>query len=202
MKISGKLTALTIAMTFPLSAFAVIIEGSFNGQMWEFYSENIEGTPEEKFFAPENYGGFTGTFWYDTDLAGPAVNQTDIGGFVSATYSGPRDWLHTTVHGYNGGTLELTSSGGEDPFSAKPYEEVTVGYTPNFEEEGRHDQLIISYDDNHIYHPRDPNVDASHYRAGSLDLEPGGAFLKELGLIQNASANINPYGGNVVACSH
>jgi len=205
MKIFSKLSSLSKVITFsmvstlPLSASAVIIEGSFEGRMWEYQNTNMEGTADAGFFTDDNaFSGFTGTFWYDTDLAGSAVNDTDIDGSVSATYSGPHDWLHTTVTGHDGGTLALTSSGGTETISAKPYEEISVGYYVDYYDGTQHDRLSVSYDDNFYYHVRDPNLDAQTYRAGSFSLEPAATFLNGLDLIQNASADTNSYGGNVV----
>ena len=192
MKILSKLFSLSkvitfsIASTLPLSASAVIIEGNFEGQMWEWYSLNMEGTPDGEFFKDENaFQGFSGAFWFDTDLATKGPMETDFDGAVSVTYAGPHDWLHTKVTGANGASFDMTSSGGKDTFSEKPYEEITVRSIPNFDDEGPHDQFIVSYDDNSSSHV--PNTSNKGFRQGSFSLEPGGLFLNGLSLIQNAS---------------
>jgi hypothetical protein len=201
MKILNKLTSFfqvltfSIVSTLPLSAFAVIIEGNFEGRMWEWYSLNMEGTPDGEFFKEENaFAGFSGAFWYDTDLATKGSKETDPDGSASVTYSGPHDWLHTRVTGANGASFDLTSSGGTDTFSEKPYEEITVRYFTDLEE-GRSDQFLVAYDDNarHEY-----NSSYGGSREGSFSLEPGGTFLNGLSLIQNASADINSGGWDVV----
>jgi hypothetical protein len=195
MKLS-KILVMSVAITFSLSTSAVIIEGSFSGQIWEFQDTNMEGTIEGKFFADAKASKqFTGTFWYDTDLATKGQQKTDAEGTVSVTYSGPHNWLHTTVTGVNGGILELTSSGGLDTFGEKTYEEVHAEHLPYFGEEAGHDRLLLYYgDDSRIEH----KGSYAGLRQGNLYLEPGGVFLNGLELIQNYSTNTDYYGGNTV----
>src|SRR5688572_21479498 len=77
----SKAIIISIISTLPLPASAIIIEGSFHGRMWEWQSENMEGTPDGKFFTEENaFMPFSGTFWYDTDLATKVETKPPLGG--------------------------------------------------------------------------------------------------------------------------
>ncbi len=119
--------ALLMTLLFSPLASAVIIEGTFSGYSWDILSNNMDVTPDAKFWAANGtgWGGeFTGSFWYDTDLAGAAIID-DFGYGVSATYNGTHNWLHTTlrVHGQN---IEMTSSGAGPTYSATPREQVIV----------------------------------------------------------------------------
>ncbi len=173
---SNKLIVFLIALIVPHSASAVIIEGSFSGMMWDYYETNMHVTPEAKFWnADENaYRGFQGTFWYDTEVA----TQTGLGvvdGDLTATYSGPHNWLHTTLIGANGGTLALTSSGSLAAFSPQPRETISVVHDDD------RDLFSEYYDD---------RADASNYRTGSLSFDSINSevfFLKDLSLIQDFS---------------
>ncbi|MES2826422.1 MAG: PEP-CTERM sorting domain-containing protein [Pseudomonadota bacterium] len=173
---SNKLIVLLMTLIVSHSASAVIIEGSFNGMMWDYYETNMHVTPEAKFWnAEENaYRGFHGTFWYDTEVA----TQTGLGvvdGDLTATYSGPHNWLHTTLVGANGGTLDLTSSGSLGTFTPQPTETISVIHNNDRD-------LFTEY-----YYDRG---DASNYRTGSLSFDSINSdvfFLKDLSLIQDFS---------------
>jgi hypothetical protein len=173
---SNKLIVLLMTSIFSHSASAVIIEGSFDGMMWDYYETNMYVTPEAKFWnAEENaYRGFQGTFWYDTEVA----TQTGLGvvdGDLTATYTGPHNWLHTTLIGANGGTLDLTSSGNLETFSPQPTETISVTHDDD------RDLFIGYYND---------KADPYNYRTGSFSFDSTNSdlfFLKDLSLIQDFS---------------
>ncbi len=72
MKKLSNLIACLLALIFSHSTFAIIMEGTFSGNMTSLDGYNMDVTPDAKFWLPENaHQPFTGTFWYDTDLAGP-----------------------------------------------------------------------------------------------------------------------------------
>lgn len=170
----NKLVAILVTIVFSNSAAAVIIEGSFSGLMWEWQNTNMEITSDATFFSDENaHSPFTGTFWYDTELAGPAVVGGDPWGATSATYSGQHNWLHTTLVGANGAKLDLTSSGQAPTFTANPTENIIVEQYDDGSE--YYDRIFLTYEDN----------DGQSKRQGSLTLESDIAFLNNLGLIQN-----------------
>jgi len=50
---STKLFAVLITLIFSDSASAVIIEGSFEGRMWDYWGTNMELSPEAKFWNGE-----------------------------------------------------------------------------------------------------------------------------------------------------
>lgn len=122
----NKFIPLIFASVFSQSTLAVIIEGRFDGSMWDFGFNNMEKSPDAKFWSEENaYMPFTGTFWYDTDLA----TQTSTGaadGLESAEYAGPRNWIHTTLTGYNGASIELTSNSASTALDPPPTEAIRV----------------------------------------------------------------------------
>jgi len=150
---SNKLIAVLIALIFSPSASAVIIEGSFDGVMWDYSLTNMDLTPDAKFWSDENiYRGFSGNFWYDTDVA----TQTGLGvvdGDLTATYAGPHNWLHTALIAANGGTIDLTSSGSSEILSPHPVETISVTHDDD------RDALSLFYRD---------YADPDHYRVGSL----------------------------------
>ena len=122
----NKLITFLVALIFSSSSSAVIMEGTFSGQMWEWNSSNMEVTPEANFWSDENaFSGFSGSFWFDTELAGPGIVKNDATG-VSATYVGLHNWLHTTLTGANGGSANITSSGASGTFTPQPEEAITV----------------------------------------------------------------------------
>ena len=177
MKNLNKLIALLVTLIFSHCASAVIIEGSFSGKMWDYYETNMYVTPEAKFWnADENsFRGFEGAFWYDTEVA----TQTGFGvvdGDLTATYTGPRNWLHTTLTGANGGTIDLTSSGSLDTFTSQPRENISVVHDDD------RDLFGVYYNDDRI--------GMSDHRNGAFSFESYDSelfFLKDFSLIQNFS---------------
>lgn len=180
MKKSNKVIvcALATMLSFSPSAFALIIEGTFSGTLGQFINENMDVTPEAKFWHEnENeYQPFTGTFWYDTDLAGAEIDsQPD-----RVTYTQERDWIHITLTGANGGSVELNSRGGLPNFSKHPKDSILI--TKYDDGNAIYDMLIMYYFDYQaaIYHGVTPN-----HRQGSLSVTSKTPILNEFGLDQN-----------------
>lgn len=175
MKNLNKLLAFLITAMCSHSASAVIIEGSFSGQMWELTTSNTEVTPDAKFWDTVSWGGISGTFWYDTEVAEQAIIK-DEGNGVSATYAGPHNWLHTSFrYQSNNETLDLTSSGTSGTFTAHPQEQIVLGQYDDGE--GRYDRFLMSYED----------TDGTSSRKGYLHVDPAYTFLDNLDLIQHYS---------------
>lgn len=198
MKISNNVMGCALALTFSFSqsAFALIIEGTFSGTLGQFINENMDVTPEAKFWHEnENeYQLFTGSFWYDTELAGTGLNnpyQPD-----QVTYTQERDWVHASLVGANGGTLDLMSRGGLRNFSKHPKDSVTVGQY----DDGStlYDRLILSYFD---YKPATQHGVTSLHREGSLAIASKTPILDGFGLAQNfefsSELNNNKHIGSV-----
>ena len=127
-----KLMLLVATVFFTHFAGAVIIEGSFSGRTWDVEKHDMEGAPDAKFWEnATSWGGyFEGSFWYDTDLAEAPVIEEYPGSGAYASYSGPHNWLHTTLR-MNGEEIALTSSGKTGTFMSKPYETINLGYQVN-----------------------------------------------------------------------
>jgi hypothetical protein len=175
MKNLNKLIALLLTVVFSHSASAVIIEGSFGGQMWELGRSNMEVTRDAKFWDAVSWGGIWGTFWYDTEVAEQAIIKDEVNG-VSATYAGPRNWLHTNFrYAYSDEILDLTSSGQSGTVTPQPQEEIVLGQYDDGE--GRYDRFLMSYEDN----------DGESFRKGYFHIDPVYTFLDNLDLMQNYS---------------
>ena len=172
-----KIAAISTLFIFSTSAKAVIVEGTFNGLMWEWDNTNMHLTSDAEFFSDENaFRPFTGEFWYDTELASQSSSGVNEWGDAEVVYSGPHNWLHTNLKADNGAILDLTSSGSSPTYTTTPREEISF---VRYED---HDLMSLVYADGELY-------DSRIHRVGSLALEPDVAFLNNLGLIQNTSSN-------------
>ncbi|RYY02625.1 MAG: hypothetical protein EOO53_13690 [Gammaproteobacteria bacterium] len=179
--------ALFITIIFSYPAAAVIIEGNFGGQMWEWQSTNMQEHPDADFFSDENaFRGFTGTFWYDTELAGSPVLNGNMWEFAgeSAVYAGPHNWLHTTLTAANGATLNLTQRSSLPTFTENPKETISVARYEN------DDLISLSYDDGDWL--------SNAHRVGTITFQPQNSFLNNLSLIQNYSSSSVPSDNNVL----
>lgn len=165
------------------SAYAFIVEGAFSGTILEMLGENMHITPDADFFRGQDYyfenayKPFTGTFWYDTDLAGPEIRPWDPDVVM---YIAEQDWVHVTVVGTNGASIEITSRGGLPYFSKNPTDSIYVireDYGYIYE-----DRFSLSYSD---FAPLTaPGVDGPH-RAGGLLFLANTPVLNGFGLNQN-----------------
>ncbi|MCE3253806.1 MAG: hypothetical protein K0Q67_2826 [Cellvibrio sp.] len=170
--------ALLVAIAFSNTAKAVIIEGTFNGTMWEWQSTNMENHADADFFSHENaFREFTGEFWYDTALASAPVLRNEFFG-ESATYAGPHNWMHTSVIGYNGAVLDLTSSGSAPTFTSSQREEISVSTSDYM------DLIQLSYNDGELH-----GHNSETYRVGFIDFRFESSFLNDLDLVLEHTTN-------------
>lgn len=167
-----KIIPLVLAPVFSHAALALIVEGRFDGMMWDFGYYNMEFTPEAGFWSEENaFRPFTGTFWYDTDLA-TLTSSGVIDGRATADYSGPRNWIHTILTGYNGASIELTSHSAAPSLTPPPTE--AIGVT-----NGDHQDIFSAYYVEETEHSA---------RRGTFFLDSyysGLDFLSDTSLVQN-----------------
>ncbi|MES2823520.1 MAG: PEP-CTERM sorting domain-containing protein [Pseudomonadota bacterium] len=182
MKKSNKIIgcALVFMSSFCCSAFAIIMEGTFSGITGEFINENMDVTPDAKFFHENQnqYQPVTGSFWYDTDLSGPAYN--DYPSLDLAIYSQEYDWVHTTLVDAKGESLEITSRGKLPYFSKHPKDSIFV---QRFDDGNTfYDSLSLSYGD---FSPPPQDRVSGPFRTGGLQARSNTPILDGRGLVQN-----------------
>lgn len=174
MKSAKKVIGCILALVFSQSAFALIMEGTFSGTTGSFINDNMNVTPDAKFWHEnENeYQPFTGTFWYDTELAGPAYHES-YANYDIVKHLQERDWVHTTLVGANGESLDINSGGNSRSFSKHPEDGV---YIQRYDDGNTfYDWLSMFYDD----------FKGNSHRAGSLLVRTDIPVLNGLGLVQN-----------------
>ncbi|MES2826068.1 MAG: PEP-CTERM sorting domain-containing protein [Pseudomonadota bacterium] len=182
MKKLSNLIACLLALIFPHSTFAIIMEGTFSGNMASLDGYNMDVTPDAKFWLPENaHQPFTGTFWYDTELAGPPDIELNEN-FSNAQYIQERDWVHVTLVAANGASLETHSQGNLPSFSQHPTDSITIVRQHGFGLS--YDLLTMGSDD----------WTEGSYRHGSLTAKANYPIFDGLGLVQNfqISSEIEP----------
>lgn len=168
---------LALVSSFSCSVSALIIEGTFSGSTWSYINENMHVTPDAKFFHEDEneYQPFTGTFWYDTDLSGPAYDLSrDL---VIYEGEGEADWIHTTIVGANGASLDFK---GWPNFSGHLDDYV---YIERYDDgDTFYDSLTLSYGEA----GPSPYLDGSDYfRMGGLRVASTTPILDGLSLVQN-----------------
>jgi len=170
---------LVFVSSFSCSAFALIMEGTFSGTAGQFINENMEVTPDAKFFHQnENeYQPVTGSFWYDTDLSGTA--NYDYPTLDLAVYTQKHDWVHTTLVDAKGNSVEITS-GGELPRNSKrPTDSIFV---QRFDMGSTfYDSLSLSYAD---FGPSPQPRVSGRSRSGGLRVSSDTPILDGRGLVQ------------------
>lgn len=199
MKKSNKVIGCILALTFSFSpsAFALIMEGTFSGILGQFINENMSVTPDAKFWHEnENeYQPFTGTFWYDTDLSGPADN--DYPTLDLAIYSQERDWVHTTLIDAKGESLEITSRGELPSFSKHPKDSIFVQRFDNGST--FYDSLSLSYGD---FSPPPQHGVSGPFRSGGLRVASDTPILDGRGLVQNFELSSELNGNKPIGSVH
>lgn len=183
---------LALTLSFSHSAFALIIEGTFSGKTGYFINENMDVTPDANFWHEnENENQpFTGTFWYDTELGGPGISpwQPDL-----VMYIQELDWVHTTLVGANGASVEITSRGGLPSFSQHPTDSIYI----ERHDDGNtaYDRLSMSYSD---YAPStQPRITGPH-RDGALLIASNTPILDGFDLVQNFEFSSELNGNNPI----
>ena len=185
---------------FSCPAFALIIEGTFSGNLGFISNYNMDVTPDAKFFREQDFNSengyrpFTGTFWYDTGLVGPGISPWDPD---IVMYIAERDWLHTTLVGANGASVEITSRGGLPSFSKNPTDSIYIersdyGYTYE-------DRLSMFYND--FKGSTVPGVEGPH-REGGILIGSNTPILDGFGLIQNFEFSSELNGNKPIGSVH
>lgn len=185
MKKLNKITGyvLVLMSCFSCPAFALIIEGTFSGTVGFISNYNMDVTPDAKFFREEDFNSenaykpFTGSFWYDTELVGPGISPWDPDVVM---YIAERDWLHTTLVGADGASVEITSRGSLPSFSKHPTDSIYIersdyGYTYE-------DRLSMGYSD---FKPSTVHGVEGPHRDGALLIASNTPILDGFGLIQD-----------------
>ncbi|MDO8345402.1 MAG: hypothetical protein Q7T48_19530 [Cellvibrio sp.] len=174
MKSAKKVIGCIFALVFSQSAFAIIIEGTFSGRLGSFINDNMDVTADAKFWHnnENEYQPFTGTFWYDTELAGPPINKERINSSL-VQYIQEGDWLHTTVVGANGESLEVNSRGSSRSFSSNPIDGVSIE---------QYDNGLISYGRLTMFYD---DFKGNSHRAGSLLIVADTPVINGLNLTQS-----------------